>query len=191
MAVDPSPDPVTHTPGSVYIADGYGNHRIVVYTTADGGKTYTYNRQWGTTCVINGVAATARRVPPGRSEPLVAATRIVSCSAMTGTSMPAIAPTAEFWCSIAGCGTARLRTIPEPLCPPKRIINIGLNAGQTPPSECPGHWEQCVHKTPRRKTPPPFWAPSRRDRATSISGLISTISRPRARPARTSSSMSI
>src|SRR6516165_6810921 len=31
IAVDPSPDPVTGTPGSVYIADGYGNHRIVVY----------------------------------------------------------------------------------------------------------------------------------------------------------------
>jgi hypothetical protein len=45
MAVDPLPDPVTGTRGSVYIADGYGNHRIVVYTTADGGQTYTYNRQ--------------------------------------------------------------------------------------------------------------------------------------------------
>ena len=63
MAVDPSPDPVTHTPGSVYIADGYGNHRIVVYTTADGGKTYTYNRQWGTTCVINGVATNSQACP--------------------------------------------------------------------------------------------------------------------------------
>ena len=40
MAVDPLPDPVTGTPGSVYIADGYGNHRIVVYTTSDGGQTY-------------------------------------------------------------------------------------------------------------------------------------------------------
>ena len=29
MAVDPSRDPVTGTPGNVYIADGYGNHRIV------------------------------------------------------------------------------------------------------------------------------------------------------------------
>ena len=27
MAVDPLPDPVTGTPGTVYIADGYGNHR--------------------------------------------------------------------------------------------------------------------------------------------------------------------
>src|SRR5262249_48269001 len=45
ITVDPLPDPVTGTRGSVYIADGYGNHRVVVYTTADGGNTYTYNRQ--------------------------------------------------------------------------------------------------------------------------------------------------
>jgi sugar lactone lactonase YvrE len=42
IAVDPNPDPVTGQRGSVYIADGYGNHRIVVFD-ADG----TYLRQWG------------------------------------------------------------------------------------------------------------------------------------------------
>ena len=31
IAVDPNPDPVTGERGSVYIADGYGNHRIVVF----------------------------------------------------------------------------------------------------------------------------------------------------------------
>ena len=29
--VDPDPDPVTNERGSVYIADGYGNHRVVVF----------------------------------------------------------------------------------------------------------------------------------------------------------------
>jgi hypothetical protein len=42
MYVDPNPDPVTGQPGSVYIADGYGNHRVVVFS-ANG----TYLRQWG------------------------------------------------------------------------------------------------------------------------------------------------
>lgn len=42
MYVDPSPDPVTGQRGSVYIADGYGNHRIVVFN-AQG----VYLRQWG------------------------------------------------------------------------------------------------------------------------------------------------
>ena len=42
IAVDPNPDPVTGERGSVYIADGYGNHRIVVFDR-DG----NYLRQWG------------------------------------------------------------------------------------------------------------------------------------------------
>ncbi len=40
--VDPNPDPVTHQRGSVYIADGYGNHRVVVFD-----KSGNYLRQWG------------------------------------------------------------------------------------------------------------------------------------------------
>jgi sugar lactone lactonase YvrE len=42
IAVDPNPDPATGTRGSVYVADGYGNHRIVVFDA-----TGKYLRQWG------------------------------------------------------------------------------------------------------------------------------------------------
>ena len=42
MYVDPNPDPVTGNRGSVYIADGYGNHRLVVFSA-----TGAYLRQWG------------------------------------------------------------------------------------------------------------------------------------------------
>jgi hypothetical protein len=42
MWVDPNPDPVTGQRGSVYIADGYGNHRVAVFN-AQG----QYLRQWG------------------------------------------------------------------------------------------------------------------------------------------------
>jgi hypothetical protein len=42
IAVDPNPDPVTGQRGSVYIADGYGNHRVVVFDSS--GK---YLRQMG------------------------------------------------------------------------------------------------------------------------------------------------
>jgi hypothetical protein len=42
MAVDPNPDPVTSERGSVYIADGYGNHRVVVFDAAG-----HFLRQWG------------------------------------------------------------------------------------------------------------------------------------------------
>ncbi len=45
ITVDPEPDPVTGKTGDIYIADGYGNHRIVVF---DSGGTYL--RQFGTKC---------------------------------------------------------------------------------------------------------------------------------------------
>jgi NHL repeat len=34
IAVDPNPDPVTGKRGNVYIADGYGNHRVVVFDSS-------------------------------------------------------------------------------------------------------------------------------------------------------------
>ena len=55
MYVDPNPDPVTGRRGSIYIADGYGNHRIVVFQD-NGNGTATWLRQWG------GVAATVNTV---------------------------------------------------------------------------------------------------------------------------------
>jgi hypothetical protein len=42
VAIDPNPDPVTRERGSVYIADGYGNHRVVVFNSKG-----QYLRQWG------------------------------------------------------------------------------------------------------------------------------------------------
>ena len=42
IAVDPNPDPVTGKRGNVYIADGYGNHRVVVFDSAG-----TFVRQMG------------------------------------------------------------------------------------------------------------------------------------------------
>jgi len=53
--VDPDPDPVTHKPGSVYVADGYGNHRVVVFQD-NGNGTVTWLRQWP--AVDNPVATT-------------------------------------------------------------------------------------------------------------------------------------
>ncbi len=55
MFVDPAPDPVTGRRGSIYIADGYGNHRVVVFQD-NGNGTATWLRQWG------GVAATVNTV---------------------------------------------------------------------------------------------------------------------------------
>jgi hypothetical protein len=40
--VDPNPDPVTGDRGSIYIADGYGSHRVVVFSASG-----AWLRQWG------------------------------------------------------------------------------------------------------------------------------------------------
>src|SRR5436190_14861590 len=42
IAVDPNPDPATGERGSVYVADGYGNHRVVVFD-----RRGSYLRQMG------------------------------------------------------------------------------------------------------------------------------------------------
>ena len=42
VAVDPNPDPQNGKTGSIYIADGHGNHRVVVFDAGGG-----FLRQWG------------------------------------------------------------------------------------------------------------------------------------------------
>ena len=42
VRVDPNPDPVTHQTGSIYVPDGYGNHRVVVFD-----RNGKWLRHWG------------------------------------------------------------------------------------------------------------------------------------------------
>jgi len=137
IAVDPLPDPVTHTPGSVYIADGYGNHRVVVYTTGDGGKTYKYNRQWGTTCMINGVATNSQACPAGTFGATGGGHPHCVVLGNDGNVYACDRPNSRIQVFDRSCGEASTAANPQPLCTPKKIINIGLNAGQTPPANVP------------------------------------------------------
>jgi len=137
IAVDPLPDPVTGTPGSVYIADGYGNHRVVVYTTADGGKTYTYNRQWGTTCMINGVASDSQACLPGTFGATGGGHPHCVVFSNDGDLYVCDRPNNRIQIFDRSCGAPSSASNPQPLCTPKKIINIGLNPGQTPPTSVP------------------------------------------------------
>jgi hypothetical protein len=134
IAVDPLPDPVTHTTGSVYIADGYGNHRVVVYTTADGGQTYQYNRQWGTACVINGVRSNSQACPAATFGASGGGHPHCIVLGNDGNVYTCDRPNSRIQVFDRSCGAASSASNPEPLCTPKRIINIGANAGQTPPA---------------------------------------------------------
>jgi NHL repeat len=138
MAVDPLPDPVTGTPGSVYIADGYGNHRVVVYTTSDGGKTYTYNRQWGQACVINGVRTNSQSCPAGTFGASGGGHPHCVVLGNDGLVYVCDRPNSRIQVFDRSCGAAsNPNTNFQPLCLPKKIINIGLDAGQTPPNNVP------------------------------------------------------
>ena len=75
IAVDPDPDPITGQRGSVYIADGYGNHRVVVFDAQ------------GNICASS--AAWVRA--PISSPSATAAIRIASGSARTSSSTRATA----------------------------------------------------------------------------------------------------
>jgi hypothetical protein len=137
ITVDPLPDPVTGTRGSVYIADGYGNHRVVVYTTADGGNTYTYNRQWGTTCIINGVASVSQACPPGTFGATGGGHPHCVVFSNNGDIYVCDRPNNRIQVFDRSCGAPSTADNPQPLCVPKKIINIGLNPGQTPPNTVP------------------------------------------------------
>ena len=52
IAVDPDVGPVSGKTGDIYIADGYGNYRVVVFNPAlaGPGNPYGYVGQWGQSC---------------------------------------------------------------------------------------------------------------------------------------------
>lgn len=60
ITVDPEVGPVSGTAGDVYIADGYGNHRIVVFNSAG-----QYVGQWGQDCGHNENADGSNPCQPG------------------------------------------------------------------------------------------------------------------------------
>ena len=131
IAVDPNPDPVTGTPGSVYIADGYGNHRVVVYTTSDGGKTYQYNRQWGMAC-----STTGQSCPPGTFGASGGGHPHCVVLGNDGLIYVCDRPDNRIQVFKKDCGSASMSGS-QPLCLPVEILNIGLDAGLSAPN-CTG-----------------------------------------------------
>jgi NHL repeat len=125
IAVDPLPDPVTGKRGSIYIADGYGNHRVVVFN-ADG----TYSRQWGTTCMINGQPAIGQNCPPGTFGATGGGHPHCIVLGNDGNVYVCDRPNSRIQVFDRSCGAASdPSTGFQPVCQPKRIINIGASTG--------------------------------------------------------------
>lgn len=131
IAVDPNPDPVTGTPGSVYIADGYGNHRVVVYTTSDGGKTYQYNRQWGAAC-----STTGESCPPGYFGASGGGHPHCVVLGNDGLIYVCDRPDNRIQVFQKNCGGPSVSGS-QPICLPVEVINVGLDAGLSAPN-CTG-----------------------------------------------------
>jgi NHL repeat-containing protein len=127
IAVDPSVDPVTGKRGSIYIADGYGNHRVVVFN-ADG----TYSRQWGTKCMINGAPANNQNCPPGTFGATGGGHPHCVVLGNDGDVYVCDRPNSRIQVFDRSCGAASDPAAGfQPICQPKRIINIGLSAGSS------------------------------------------------------------
>ncbi len=138
IAVDPAPDPVTGTTGSVYIADGYGNHRVVVYTTSDGGKTYQYNRQWGQACTISGVKTDSQACAPGTFGATGGGHPHCVVLGNDGLIYVCDRPNDRIQVFQKNCGAPSVGGS-QPMCMPVKIINIGLTAGVVPPAGSVGN----------------------------------------------------
>jgi len=125
ISVDPGIDPVTGKRGSIYIADGYGNHRVVVFN-ADG----TYSRQWGTTCMINGAPAIGQNCPPGTFGATGGGHPHCVVLGNDGNVYVCDRPNSRIQVFDKTCGAASdPATGSQPVCQPKRIINIGASSG--------------------------------------------------------------
>jgi hypothetical protein len=114
IAVDPSPDPYTHRKGDVYIADGYGNHRVVVFD-ADG----HYLRQWGTACTTTGESC-----PPGTFGATGGGHPHCVVLGNDGLVYVCDRPDDRIQVFAKTCGGATTPEGTQPLCPPVRVINI-------------------------------------------------------------------
>lgn len=114
VAVDPLPDAFTGKKGDIYIADGYGNHRIVVFD-ADG----HYLRQWGQACSTDGESC-----PPGTFGATGGGHPHCVVLGNDGFVYVCDRPDDRIQVFARTCGAPSTTADPQPMCAPTRIFNI-------------------------------------------------------------------
>ena len=132
ITVDPLPGPVTHATGDTYIADGYGNHRVVVFD-AHG----NYVGQWGTTCKLpppndptgTPVPSIGQNCPPGTFGATGSGHPHCVVLGNDGLVYVCDRPNSRIQVFNKTCAVPSTTANPEPVCQPVRIINIsGFNS---------------------------------------------------------------
>ena len=124
ITVDPEKDPVTGKVGSIYIADGYGNHRVVVFDSKG-----NYLRQWGSTCMLPNSSGT---LVPTDSESCPAGTfggtggGHPHCVVLGNDGLIYVCdrPNSRIQVFEKSCGAASTTSNPQPMCLPITILNI-------------------------------------------------------------------
>jgi DNA-binding beta-propeller fold protein YncE len=119
VTVDPDIGPVSHKKGDVYIADGYGNHRIVVFDAE--GK---YVGQWGTTCKIDGKPTNSEACAPGTFGATGGGHPHCVVLGNDGLVYVCDRPNNRIQVFDRKCAVPSTPTNREPVCPPVRIIPI-------------------------------------------------------------------
>ncbi|MEI9984423.1 MAG: hypothetical protein WDN69_15155 [Aliidongia sp.] len=122
ITVDPQKDPITGRPGSIYIADGYGNHRVVVFDSNG-----NYLRQWGSTCMLPNASGTlvptdSESCPPGTfggtggGHP--------HCVVLGNDGLICDRPNSRIQVFEKSCGAPSTPSNPQPMCQPVSVLNI-------------------------------------------------------------------
>ncbi len=118
IAVDPNVGPVSGTRGDIYIADGYGNHRVVVFNAAG-----MYVGQWGTACSTDSESCPAGTFgATGGGHP--------HCVVLGNDGLVYVCdrPNDRIQVFKKTCAVASTTAVPQPVCQPVRIIDInGFN----------------------------------------------------------------
>src|SRR4029077_18734294 len=87
--------------------------------------------------MINGVPSNSQACPAGTFGATGVAHPHCTVLGNDGNVYACDCPNSRIQVFDRSCGTLSTADNPQPLCLPKKIINIGLNAGQTPPSNVP------------------------------------------------------
>ncbi len=114
IAVDPDVGPVSGTRGDIYIADGYGNHRVVVFNHAG-----VYVGQWGQACSTDSEScAPGTFGATGGGHP--------HCVVLGNDGLVYVCdrPNDRIQVFAKTCAVPSTTSTPQPLCLPVRIIDI-------------------------------------------------------------------
>jgi NHL repeat len=118
IAIDPNVGPVSKTQGDIYIADGYGNHRVVVFNAAG-----TYVGQWGTACSTD-----SESCPPGTFGATGGGHPHCVVLGNDGLVYVCDRPNDRIQVFSKTCAVPSTTANPQPVCQPVRIIDInGFN----------------------------------------------------------------